>query len=48
MIGFGGYPGFGMTFSIMRIMVPVIFVLVFGIIIVAMVRGIGEYIIAKS
>ena len=27
MIGFGGYPGFGMTFSIMRIMVPVIFVL---------------------
>lgn len=35
MIGFGGYPGFGMTFSIMRIMVPVIFVLVFGIIIVA-------------
>ena len=42
MIGFGGYPGFGMTFSIMRIMVPVIFVLVFGIIIVAMVRGICE------
>ncbi len=43
MIGFEGYPGFGMTFSIMRIMVPVIFVLVFGIIIVAMVRGIGEW-----
>ena len=43
MIGFGGYPGFGMTFSIMRIIVPVIFVLVFGIIIVAMVRGIGEW-----
>ena len=43
MIGFGGYPGFVMTFSIMRIMVPVIFVLVFGIIIVAMVRGIGEW-----
>ena len=43
MIGFGGYPGFGMTFSIMRIMVPVMFVLVFGIIIVAMVRGIGEW-----
>ena len=43
MIGFGGYPGFGMTFSIMRIMVPVIFVLVFGIIIVALVRGIGEW-----
>ena len=43
MIGFGGDPGFGMTFSIMRIMVPVIFVLVFGIIIVAMVRGVGEW-----
>ena len=43
MIGFGGYPGFGMTFSIMRIMVPVMFVLVFGIIIVTMVRGIGEW-----
>ena len=43
MIGFGGYPGFGMTFSIMRIIVPVIFVLVFGIIIVAMVRGVGEW-----
>ena len=43
MIGLGGDPGFGMTFSIMRIMVPVIFVLVFGIIIVTMVRGIGEW-----
>ena len=43
MIGFGGAPGFGVTFSIMRIMVPVMFVLVFGIIIVAMVRGIGEW-----
>ena len=43
MIGFGGYPGFGMTFSILRIMVPVIFVLVFGIIIVTMVRGVGEW-----
>ena len=43
MIGFGGDPGFGVTFSIMRIIVPVIFVLVFGIIIVAMVRGIGEW-----
>ena len=43
MIGFGGDPGFGVTFSIMRIMVPVIFVLVFGIIIVAMVRGVGEW-----
>ena len=43
MIGFGGDPGFGVTFSIMRIMVPVIFVLVFGIIIVTMVRGVGEW-----
>ena len=32
-----------MTFSIMRIMVPVMFVLVFGIIIVTMVRGVGEW-----
>lgn len=31
MIGFGGDPGFDVTFSIMRIMVPVIFVLVFGL-----------------
>ena len=43
MIGFGGYPGFGMTFSIMRIMVPVIFVLVFGSIIVTLIRGVGEW-----
>ena len=43
MIGFGGDPGFDVTFSIMRIMVPVMFVLVFGIIIVTMVRGIGEW-----
>ena len=43
MIGFGGDPGFGVTFSIMRIMVPVMFVLVFGVIIVTMVRGIGEW-----
>ena len=43
MIGFGGDPGFGVTFSIMRIMVPVMFVLVFGIIIATMVRGIGEW-----
>ena len=43
MIGFGGDPGFDVTFSIMRIMVPVIFVLVFGIIIVKMVRGVGEW-----
>ena len=43
MIGLGGDPGFDVTFSIMRIMVPVMFVLVFGIIIVTMVRGIGEW-----
>ena len=43
MIGFGGDPGFGVTFSIMQIVVPVMFVLVFGIIIVTMVRGIGEW-----
>ena len=43
MIGFGGDPGFGVTFSIMRIMVPVMFMLVFGIIIVTMVRGVGEW-----
>ena len=43
MIGFGGDPSFGVTFSIMQIMVPVMFVLVFGIIIVTMVRGIGEW-----
>ena len=43
MIGLGGDPGFGVTFSIMQIMVPAMFVLVFGIIIVTMVRGIGEW-----
>ena len=43
MMGFGGDPGFGVTFSIMQVMVPVMFVLVFGIIIVTMVRGIGEW-----
>ena len=43
MIGLGGNPGFGVTFSIMQIMVPVMFVLVFGIIIVTMVRGICEW-----
>ena len=43
MIGFGGDPGFGVTFNIMRIMVPAMFVLVFGVIIVTMVRGIGEW-----
>ena len=43
MIGFGGDPGFGVTFSIMQVMVPAMFVLVFGIIIVTMVRGVGEW-----
>ena len=43
MMGFGGDSGFGVTFSIMQVMVPVMFVLVFGIIIVTMVRGIGEW-----
>ena len=43
MIGLGGDPGFDVTFSIMQIMVPVMSVLVFGIIIVTMVRGVGEW-----
>ena len=43
MIGFGGDPGFDVTFNIMRIMVPAMFVLVFGVIIVTMVRGVGEW-----
>ena len=43
MIGFGGDPGFGMTFSIMQVMVPLMFVLVFGIMIVTLVRGGGEW-----
>ena len=43
MIGFGGDPGFGVTFSIMRIMVPVMFVLVLGSIIVTLIRGVGEW-----
>lgn len=43
MIGFGGSPGFGMTFSIMQVMVPLMFVLVFGFMIVTLVRGIGEW-----
>lgn len=43
MIGLGGDPGFDVTFSIMQIMVPAMFVLVFGIIIVTMVRGVGEW-----
>ena len=43
MIGFGGYPGFGMPFSIMQVIVPLMFALVFGFMIVTLVRGIGEW-----
>ena len=43
MIGFGGYPGFGMTFSIMQVIMLLVFVLVFGFMIVTLVRGIGEW-----
>ena len=43
MIGFGGDPGFGMTFSIMQVMVPLMFVLVFVFMIVTLVRRIGEW-----
>ena len=43
MIGFGGYPGFGMTFSIMQVIVPLMFALVFGFMIVTLVRGVGEW-----
>lgn len=43
MIGFGGDPGFGMTFSFMQVMVPLMFVLVFGFMIVTLVRGVGEW-----
>ena len=43
MIGFGGDPGFDVTFSIMQVMVPLMFVLVFGSIIVTLIRGVGEW-----
>lgn len=43
MIGFGGYPGFGMPFSIMQVIVPLMFALVFGFMIVTLVRGVGEW-----
>ena len=39
MIGFGGDPGFDVTFSIMQ----VIMLLVFGFMIVTLVRGVGEW-----
>ena len=43
MIGFGGDPGFDVTFSIMRVIVPLMFALVFGFMIVTLVRGVGEW-----
>ena len=41
--GYSFDSGFGMTFSIMQVMMPLTFVLVFGIIIVTLIRGIGEW-----
>ena len=41
--GYGFDPGFGTTFGIMSVMTPLMFVLVFGIIIVTLIRGIGEW-----
>ena len=41
--GYGFDPGFGTTFGIMSAMTPLMFVLVFGIIIVTLIRGIGEW-----
>ena len=43
MIGFGGYPGFGMPFSIMQVIMLLVFALVFGFMIVTLVRGVGEW-----
>ena len=43
MIGFGGDPGFDVTFSIMRIIMLLVFVLVLGSIIVTLIRGVGEW-----
>ena len=43
MIGFGGDPGFDVTFSIMQVIVPLMFALVFGFMIVTLVRGVGEW-----
>ena len=40
---YGFNPGFGTTFGIMSVMTPLMFVLVFGIIIVTLIRGIGEW-----
>ena len=43
MIGFGGNPGFGVTFSIMQVIMLLVFVLVLGSIIVTLIRGVGEW-----
>ena len=43
MIGFGGDPGFDVTFSIMQIIMLLVFVLVLGSIIVTLIRGVGEW-----
>ena len=43
MIGFGGDPGFGVTFSIMQVIMLLVFVLVLGSIIVTLIRGVGEW-----
>ena len=43
MIGFGGNSGFGVTFSIMQVIMLLVFVLVLGSIIVTLIRGVGEW-----
>ena len=43
MIGFGGDPGFGVTFSIMQVIMLLVFALVLGSIIVTLIRGVGEW-----
>ena len=40
MIGFGGDPGFDVTFSIMQVIMLLVFVLVLGSIIVTLIRGV--------
>ena len=43
MIGLGGDPGFDVTFSIMQVIMLLVFVLVLGFIIVTLIRGVGEW-----
>ena len=43
MIGFGGDLGFDVTFSIMQVIMLLVFVLVLGSIIVTLIRGVGEW-----